>query len=226
MNVTKLDYFYIDDFDFKGIGRGMLKCTNQLNYKTSPSRQNEGSMRNLNDYDSFVVPSVEIGFLYINYEDFLNLRKLLLTKRAFMVRYFDVDFGRYVIHEMYAHPDELKDFLNRGTDVMGLQNFKITLVGTLNGKDAIMPVNYGIKDTDPKEFDVDDIKEYYTVSFTTTGGSNQTARWGRSIIIPEGIYQEKNTENKLKINDTKITFIGGDRLNVFEDYEMSKIQQA
>lgn len=225
MNVTKLDYFYIDDFDFKGIGRGMLKCTNQLNYKTSPSRQNEGSMRNLNDYDSFVVPSVEIGFLYINYEDFLNLRKLLLTKRAFMVRYFDVDFGRYVVHEMYAHPDELKDFLNRGTDVMGLQNFKITLVGTLNGKDAIMPKDYGVDgDDDPKYFD--GIKEYYTVSFGTTEGTKQTARWGRSIIIPEGIYQEKNTENKLKINDTTIKFIGGDRLNVFEDYEMSEIQQA
>lgn len=209
MNVTKLDYFYIDDFDFKGIGRGMLKCTNQLNYKTSPGRQNEGSMKNLNDYDSFVVPSVEIGFLYIKYEDFLNLRKLMLTKRAFMVRYFDVDFGRYVIHEMYAHPDQLKDFLNRGEDVMGLQNFKLTLVGTLNGKDAIMSEDYGVDDTyNPKDFN--NIKEVYTVNF---GGNVKEVKWGRSVQVPEGKWRCPN----MQINTNFIYVSKGDRVNIYED---------
>lgn len=215
MNVTKLDYFYIDDFDFKGIGRGMLKCTNQLNYKTSPGRQNEGSMKNLNDYDSFVVPSVEIGFLYIKYEDFLNLRKLMLTKRAFMVRYFDVDFGRYVIHEMYAHPDQLKDFLNRGEDVMGLQNFKLTLVGTLNGKDAIMPESYGVEDTDdPKDFN--NIKEAYTANF---GGNPKSVKWGRSVQVPDGKWSCAN----MQINTNFIYVSKGDRVNIYEDCAFDKV---
>ncbi len=207
MNVTKLDYFYIDNQSFKGIGREQLKCTNQLNYRMSPGRQTDGSMQNLNDYDTFVVPSVEIGFLYINVDTFLRLRNIMLTKRKFIVRYFDVDFGRYVLHEMYAQPDELKNFLNLGEDVMGLQNFKLTLVGTLNKKDAIMPLEYGVGETDPIDFI--NVPE----TFTLTAGNTTIGdiKWGRSVIVPDGTW-------KLSISGGQELIIdGGDRINIYEN---------
>lgn len=225
MNVTKLDYFYLDNISFKGIGRGMLKCTNQLNYKVQAGRFTDGAMTNINNIDSFVVPSVEIGFLYIDYDTFFKLRRLLMTKRTFIARYFDVDFGRYVYHEMYAHPDELKDFLNRGTDVIGLQNYKITLVGLLNGKDAVMPLEYGVQAdggldevTDPIEFT--EVKTTYTVEFN--GGNNgaitKNAKWGRSVIVPSGTWVNNNWINPNSANEnTTLKLVGGERLNVYED---------
>ena len=66
------DEFWLDDEKFDGIGHGMLKSQNQLTYSASPSRQIDGSMQNINDYDSFILPKVEIGFKLISYETFLQ----------------------------------------------------------------------------------------------------------------------------------------------------------
>lgn len=219
MNVTFLDHFYLDGFDFSGIGRGMLKCTNQLNYKTSPGRQGDFTANNINQFESGVIPQVEIGFMLIDINLFHKLRKLLLSKRLFMAIYFDVDFGRYVVHEMYAHPDELKDFLNRGTDIIGLQNFKLTLVGTLKGKDIILPEKYGVGSDDPIGFDVNSIPAKFKVSFEN--GKEYEIKWGRSMIVPEGEWAENY--NKLKIDNENILIKGGDRLNVYEDYTFIQV---
>lgn len=230
MNVIRnLDWFSIDGINFAGIGRGMLKCTNQLNYKTSPSRQSDGSMTNINQYDSFVVPQVEIGFKYITIDDFYKLRQILLAKRIFDVIYYDVDFNNFVAHEMYCHPDDLKDFLNRGEDVIGLQNFTITLVGTLNGKDKVFTNEYksasGYNNM-TEEQQRAAIKAYFTNTFkfsdipstyTVTGGGivSQNVKWGRSVAITastnSGYYKISGDTQNLK------KFYKGDRINIFQN---------
>ena len=192
--VNNLNNFTIDGIDFSGIGKNMLKCTNQLNYKTSPGRQHDGSMWNINDYDSFVLPQVEIGFNLIPIDLFWKLRKILLAKRVFNVTYYDVDFNDWVTHEMYAHPDELKAFLNRGEEIIGVQGFKITLVATLN-EDTIY--NAIFKYSDDKK-------------------TILSAPWGRSIKIPTlpsgySYWAEENDTNKT------IKLYKNDRLNIFKN---------
>ena len=221
MNViNNLDLFVIDGNNFSGIGRGELKCTNQYNYKTSPGRQGDFSMTNINEYDSAVIPQVEIGFKLITIEDFYKLRQLLLSKRNFNFVYYDVDFGRFVAHEMYPQPDELKAFFNRGEQVIGVQGFKITMVGTLNGKDKVITdiINENLKNTDWETY-FNDIPSTYTLTVENNG---YPAKWGRSVKLPTSFptgvsYYTYNSESSQIDTQVDIKFRPNDRVTVFGD---------
>lgn len=169
--LNDMNYLRLDNVVFKGlIGYKMLKTTNQLNYTVSPGRQTDGSMKNINDYEAFVIPKVEIGFNLIDIEEYWKLREILLSKRTFVVTYYDNDFGETVTHEMYAEPDDLKDFTNIGADILGVQNFKIGFVGTLNEKTL------------------------YTATFSTI---KLSARWGRAITVPDGKWVNNSGFSKI-----------------------------
>lgn len=169
--LNDMNYFRLDNVEFNGlIGYKMLKTTNQLNYPVSPGRQTDGSMKNINDYEAFVIPKVEIGFNLIDIEEYWKLREILLSKRTFVVTYYDNDFGETVTHEMYAEPDDLKDFTNIGADILGVQNFKIGFVGTLNEKTL------------------------YTATFSTI---KLSARWGRAITVPDGKWVNNSGFSKI-----------------------------
>jgi hypothetical protein len=153
------DQFQLDGITFGGLGHRMLKTQNQLTYNTSPSRQTDGSMENINDYDSFILPKVELGFKFIDYETYQNLRRLLLAKRTFVVTYYDKDFNEFVTHEMYAEPDDLTNFFNLGEMIIGSEDFVVRFIATLNEK----------------------------VKYTATFGSQSEERdWGRSVKVPNG----------------------------------------
>lgn len=153
------DQFKLDGITFGGLGHRMLKTQNQLTYNTSPSRQTDGSMENINDYDSFILPKVELGFKFIDYETYQNLRRLLLAKRTFEVTYYDKDFNEFVTHEMYAEPDDLTNFFNLGEKIIGSEDFVVRFIATLNEK----------------------------VKYTATFGSKTEERtWGRSVKVPNG----------------------------------------
>lgn len=190
-----LDEFRLDGVSFKGIGHEMLKTQNQLNYVVSPGRQTDGSMKNINSYDTFILPKVEIGFGMIDYDTFKRLRKFLLAKRTFQVEYYDKDFNRIVKHEMYAEPDELTAFFNLGYSILGSRDFKVSFIATLNE----------------------------TETFTAFFSSNvrETETWGRNITIPDApaAYQGTNgwwaiaNEND-KIIDNELKFYPKDQYNI------------
>lgn len=229
MNVSHIDCLYLDDLKFEGLGYGMLKHTNQLQYPVQPGRQTEGAMTTINEVDSFVLPSVEIGFMLISAENFTRLRKFLLAKRTFIARYFDLDFGRFVAHEMYAHPDQLKAFLNRGEQIIGVQNFVLTLVATLKYKDCVLPEEYGVGANDPITYDVSQHfgkgasnQGVFTAKFKVSGKEDVTeqAHWGRSIKLPElpnGATYWQPTEGALLTDIEGIKFYQDDRVNIFEN---------
>lgn len=222
MNVIKIDYLGIDNSVFTNIGREMLECTNQLNYKTSPSRQSEGSMENINNYESFVVPQLKVGFKLIRHDEYDKLRSLLLAKRTFILRYYDVDFNRFVYHEMYAHPDELKNFFNLGERVIGLQNFSLTFVGTLNGKDAVMGREYGVgiegatTALDPMDFKFNKGDSLRNIAVEFPGKETQYVGWGRSVQVPEG-GPYKAPASSLINKTTELVLNTNDRVNIYED---------
>lgn len=162
-----LDEFRLDGVSFKGIGHEMLKSQNQLNYTISPGRQSDGSMKNIEDYKSFILPKVEIGFKFIDYDTFQRLRIFLLSKRTFNVQYYDKDFNAIVTHEMYAEPDDLTAFFNLGEKILGSREFTLAFIATLN-EDTLYTATF----VDATFVD----GEFVDTKIET--------KWGRSVIVP------------------------------------------
>lgn len=187
MGTTNINYFKIDNVEFEGlIGYELLKTTNQLNYPVSPGRQTDGSMRNINDYEAFIIPKVEIGFKFINNTQYHILRDILMSKRTFQITYYDNDFGDYITHQMYAEPADLTNFTSLGQEILGIKDFKIAFVGTLNETTE------------------------YTATFA--GGSKTTrltARWGRAVTVPSGTWRNPSSTS------SGIYYYGDDKMILF-----------
>lgn len=166
------DEFQLDGITFGGLGHRMLKTQNQLTYNTSPSRQTDGSMENINDYDSFILPKVELGFKFIDYKTYQNLRRLLLAKRTFVVTYYDKDFNEFVTHEMYAEPDDLTNFFNLGEMIIGSEDFVVRFIATLNNRQICEIKFLGAKVEQTEE------GEYYITDLILP------TKWGASIKTP------------------------------------------
>lgn len=129
---SRFDFFMIDGESFSGIGYEQLKTTNQLTYEQSPSRQSDGSMENIEDYNSFVIGASDIGFSLIHPDTYVRLKEKLCSKRTFEVSYYDKDFDRFVTKEMYVKPIDLDNFLSLGDKIIGMKGVTISFVPTLN----------------------------------------------------------------------------------------------
>lgn len=121
----------IDGYVFDKIGYGMLQTANTVTYVENPKRSNTGAIY-IKNYDTYVIPSCQIGFGLISIEQFMLLRRLLLTRKEHTVEYFDADFGTRVTHRMMVDDDKLKTFFSLGSKVIGMQNFSIKFEGTLS----------------------------------------------------------------------------------------------
>ena len=62
---------------FTGIGYQGLLTVNTRTYATSPMRSLDGSIENINDYDTFVVPRCKLNFKYFTIEDYQRLCTVL-----------------------------------------------------------------------------------------------------------------------------------------------------
>ncbi len=162
---SRFDFFMIDGESFSGIGYEQLKTTNQLTYVSSPSRQNDGSMQNIEDYESFVIGASDIGFSLIHPDTYVRLKEKLCSKRTFEVSYYDKDFDKFITKEMYVKPIDLDNFLSLGDSIIGMKNFTISFVPTLN----------------------EEIE--YTATFYTSAnqqyGEELKEKFGRAITTPE-----------------------------------------
>ena len=67
---NELDVVKINGEPFKGIGYNGLLTVNTKTYKTSPVRSGDGSIPNINDYATFIVPRADINFKYMTIEDY------------------------------------------------------------------------------------------------------------------------------------------------------------
>lgn len=117
---------------FTGIGYQGLLTVNTKTYVESPTRANDGSISNINDYDTFIVPRCKLNFKYFSIEDYQRLTNVLLSANEFPVTYFDKQFGRMVTHNMYVEPEEMTKIYNVGTRIIGVFDYEVSLIGTLN----------------------------------------------------------------------------------------------
>lgn len=128
-NLAKI---YIAGEEFNGIGYQGLMTVNTKTYVNEPVRANDGSMPNIEDHDTFIVPRCKVNFKFFNIRDYQRLCRVINSGNQFPVSYFDKQFGEFKTHLMYVEPEEMAKIYNVGTSVIGLLDYEISFIGTLN----------------------------------------------------------------------------------------------
>ena len=93
------------------------------------NRSRKFTLENIDDVDIGQVPQCTITFKFLKIEDFIILQELL-KERHIQVRYFDIDVGDWVSHDMAITGNERKKIYSFGKSIIGMQDLTIKLVGT------------------------------------------------------------------------------------------------
>lgn len=134
-NVPDLDTIWVNGEAFKGIAYQGLLNVNTKTYVEEPERVNDGSMPNINDYDTFVVPRCTVNFKYFSIDDYRRMCEAVQSNE-FYVKYYDKQFNEFVMHKMYCEPEEMVKLYNVGTNVIGVLDYEVSFIGTLNDLDT------------------------------------------------------------------------------------------
>lgn len=118
--------------EFTGIGYQGLLSVNTKTYIDEPTRSNDGSMPDIDDHDTFIVPRCKVNFKFLNIQDYQRLCRVLNSANQFPVEFFDKQFGKRKTYMMYAEPEEMSKIFNVGTSVIGLIDYEISFVSTRN----------------------------------------------------------------------------------------------
>lgn len=106
------------------------------------NRSRKFTLENIDDVDIGQVPQCTITFKFLKIEDFIILQELL-KERHILVRYFDIDVGDWVTHDMAITGNERKKIYSFGKSIIGMQDLTIKLVGTnLDKKYAQKSITY------------------------------------------------------------------------------------
>lgn len=186
-----LDIVIINGESFTGIGYEGLLSVNTKTYVTEPTRSANGSMANIEDYETFFVPRVKINFKYFSIQDYQRFCNAILPNE-FEVEYYDKQFGKRVKHLMYAEPEEMHAIFNVETKVIGMWDYEVSLIGTLNSLEeykAIYSANGG------------SIKNYKGIfdSATTYSKGDRVSYNG---IIYDAIYYENSFSGEKPLSNT------------------------
>lgn len=122
------------------VGYSSFFCINTKTYVEEPTRTLDGSIPNINDYITFIVPRVQISFDYMTISDFRRFLKAI-TPNEFLVEYYDYELDMIVKHKMYIEPREMATIYNKGYEILAVTGEKISLIGTLNDDNKIV-INY------------------------------------------------------------------------------------
>lgn len=189
-NVEDMDSIWVGGEKFTGIGYQGLLTVNTRTYVVSPSRTNDGSIPNINDHDTFVVPRAKVNFKLFSIEDYQRLCRVVNMSNEFPVTYFDKQVGTFVTHNMYCEPEEMKKMFNVGTRVIGVLDYEISFIGTLN---------------DRHEYQV----SYYLNSSSTDSSTLSVAsyKWGDSMVVMTGEELTSAVQQQSRALPNK-TFVG------------------
>lgn len=215
--VSDLDCVWVGGEKFTGIGYQGLQSVNTVTYVESPTRSNDGSIDNINDYETFVVPRVTLTFKLLPLETYQRLCHVVSVSNEFPVTYWDKQIGKWVTHKMYCEPEQMKKLFNVGYKVVGVLDFQISFIGTLN-----------------------DLQQCNVVYFLNASGSDSSilssanCEWGRTLgvlsqaelqtiadnlgfAIPSGKYF---TGWNTKRDGSGFTYIGGTTPRIFSDLNL------
>ena len=130
-----LGKIFIGGEEFTGIGYQGLMTVNTKTYVEEPTRANDGSIPNIDDHDTFIVPRCKVNFKFFNIRDYQRLCRVINSANQFPVSYFDKQFGEHRTYMMYVEPEEMAKIYNVGTSVIGVLDYEVSFIGTLNNLD-------------------------------------------------------------------------------------------
>lgn len=187
-NVEDLGKIWINGQEFSGMSYQGFSTVNTKTYVEEPSRANDGSIPNINDYDTFVVPRCKINFKYLNIKDYQRLCEAVQSNE-FLVSYYDKQFidpktGTLlkVEHKMYCEPEEMAKLYNVGTDVFGVLDYEVSFIGTLNDLETFTVTydgNGGSSVQTPELYD--SLKGYKKGDIVYLEDSNKNRRYFQAI---------------------------------------------
>lgn len=186
-----LDVVVINGETFTGIGYEGLLSVNTKTYVTEPTRSAKGSMDNIEDYETFFVPRVKINFKYFSIQDYQRFCNAILPNE-FEVEYYDKQFGKRVKHLMYAEPEEMHAIFNVETKVIGMWDYEVSLIATLNSQEeykAIYSANGG------------SIKNYKGI-FDSSTTYSRGDRVSYNGVIYDAIYYEDSFSGEKPLTNT------------------------
>ena len=129
---NELSKIKIGGEEFTGIGYQGLMTVNTKTYVEEPVRTNDGSIPNIDDHDTFIVPRCKVNFKFFNIGDYQRLCRVINSANQFPVEYFDKQFGTRKTYMMYVEPEEMAKIYNVGTSVIGVLDYEVSFIGTLN----------------------------------------------------------------------------------------------
>jgi hypothetical protein len=127
---TKLDRIEIDGEEI--VGYFEYSFMEEKSYKTQPVRSDDGSIQDLENYQTFLTPRLIIKYNMMEIEDYRKLMKKLKSKNSFVVTCYDIVEDKRVTHEMYFAPPQMPIIYQQYLMALGIQEYTIELIGTNN----------------------------------------------------------------------------------------------
>lgn len=201
---------------FTGIGYQGLLTVNTKTYVESPTRSNDGSIPNINDHDTFIVPRCKINFKYISIEDYQRLCEIVSSMNEFSVTYYDKDFGSLVTHKMYCEPQEMHKLFNVSTSVLGVLDYEVSFIGTLNNLPNVSVTYYLNPNNSGSSILSSTNVQWGRVVKIITGEDMETLASEKGYTLPSGTFIEWNT----KADGSGLTYQEGVKINVLRDIKL------
>ena len=138
---TALDRIEIDGCEIHGYFE--YSFMEEKSYMEQPTRSQDGSIENLDDYTTFLTPRLIIKYNMMNIDDYRTVMTFLKSKNTFNVTCYDVVADRRVTHEMYFANPQMPVIYQRYLAAMGVQDYTIELIGT-NRRTEDMKISFYI----------------------------------------------------------------------------------
>lgn len=104
--------------------------------KEEPSRGDDGSIPDLDNYVWFLTPQLKINFSLLSIDDYRALMKMIYSKNAFTVKCYDIVYEVETENQMYFAPEEMPklyaitEALNSAPTLIGVQDYVVEMIGT------------------------------------------------------------------------------------------------
>ena len=213
-----LGKIFIGGEEFTGIGYQGLMTVNTKTYVEEPTRANDGSIPNIDDHDTFIVPRCKVNFKFFNIKDYQRLCRVLNSANQFKVEYFDKQFGEFRSYYMYAEPEEMAKIYNVSTAVIGVLDYEVSFIGTLNNLETFkvmyVPKYWNgsqLVDLTPKSIDYSASTTYYKGQKVYWNGSYYQAVYYENSFKEQPVTNSQYWQIKVPTlwNDTT-TYTTGD----------------
>ena len=104
--------------------------------KEEPSRGDDGSIPDLDNYVWFLTPQLKINFSLLSIDDYRAIMKMIYSKNAHIVTCYDIIDDDWTTNEMYFAPEEMPklyaitEALNSSPTLIGVQDYVVEMIGT------------------------------------------------------------------------------------------------